>query len=76
MFNILNMWMAGFETMSAMAIFGLILLIIWSAILKGIGLWKSGRNNQIGWFIVMFLFNTAGIFPIIYLIWFQKKRRG
>lgn len=53
----------------------LFLLIIWEAIWKGIALWKSGRNNQLKWFIVIFVFNTAGILPLIYLKFFQKKQR-
>lgn len=51
----------------------LIPLIIWSMVWKGIGLWKAGRNNQLAWFIVMFIINTAGILPIIYLVFFQRK---
>jgi len=50
-------------------------LIIWSAIWKGIGMWKAGRNNQLAWFIVMFILNTAGILPIIYIVFFQKKKK-
>ena len=53
----------------------LALVILWSAVWKGIGLWKCGRNNQIIWFVVLFIVNTAGILPIIYLIFFQKKRK-
>ena len=49
-------------------------LIIWTMIWKGIALWKSGRNNQLTWFIVMFILNTAGILPIIYLLFFRKKK--
>jgi len=26
-----------------------------------------------GWFIAIFIFNTVGILPIIYLAFFQKK---
>ncbi len=48
-------------------------LMIWSAIWKGIALWKSGRNNQLAWFVVMFIVNTVGILEIIYLLFFQKK---
>jgi len=51
----------------------LIPLIIWEAIWKGIALWKSGRNNQLKWFIAIFILNTVGILPIIYLKFFQKK---
>lgn len=52
----------------------LVSLLIWSMFWKGIGLWKAGRNNQLIWFIVMFLVNSVGILPIIYLVWFQKNK--
>ncbi|MEK6741774.1 MAG: DUF5652 family protein [Nanoarchaeota archaeon] len=52
----------------------LIVLIIWETIWKGIGLWKSGRNNQIAWFVCILIFNTAGILPIIYILFFQPKK--
>jgi hypothetical protein len=48
-------------------------LLIWTAIWKLVGLWHSGRNNQLVWFVFMGVLNTAGILPIIYLIFFQKK---
>lgn len=52
----------------------LYILIIWSGIWKGITLWRSGRNNQLAWFIILLLVNTAGILEIFYLIFFQKNR--
>jgi hypothetical protein len=55
-------------------LFFLLLLIIWQAVWKGLGLWKSARNNQLAWFIAMLILNTAGILPIIYIALFQKKR--
>lgn len=51
----------------------MIALLVWSMIWKGLGLWKAGRNKQLSWFIAMFLINSAGILPIIYIVWFQKK---
>lgn len=51
----------------------IVILVIWDAIWKGIGLWKSARNNQIIWFICILIFNTAGILPIIYIFFFQRK---
>ncbi len=51
----------------------LLLLVIWSLIWKGIALWKSARNTQKAWFVVMLILNTVGILEIIYLIWFSKK---
>ena len=46
----------------------IIVLSVWTLIWKGIALWKCGRNNQLAWFIVMLILNTAGILPIIYLL--------
>jgi hypothetical protein len=51
----------------------IIILIIWEGVWKGIALWKSGRNNQLAWFVCVLIFNTIGILPIIYLAFFQKK---
>ncbi|HUT22183.1 MAG TPA: DUF5652 family protein [Candidatus Bipolaricaulota bacterium] len=61
-------------TFETSMLFWLIPLAIWSAVWKAIALWKSGRNNQLAWFVVMIILNTAGILPIVYLLFFQKKR--
>lgn len=53
----------------------LLLLMLWALIWKGIALWKCGRNNQLAWFIVILIFNTAGILPIVYLVFFQKRKK-
>lgn len=51
----------------------LIPIFIWESFLKGFALWKSGRNKQPIWFVCIFLFNTLGILPILYLFLFQKN---
>lgn len=51
----------------------LILIAAWDAIWKLIALWRSARNNQVGWFICIAIFNTAGILPIIYLLTHRAK---
>lgn len=53
----------------------LVVVSVWTLIWKGLALWKSGRNNQLAWFIVMLVLNTVGILPIVYLLFFQKKLR-
>jgi len=53
----------------------IIVLVVWSLIWKGLALWRCGRNNQLTWFVVLLIVNTAGILEIIYILWFQKKRR-
>mgnify|MGYP006894382345 CR=1 FL=1 len=52
----------------------IILLAIWEMIWKGIALWHAGNKKQLTWFIFIFIFNTAGILPIIYLILNRKKK--
>jgi hypothetical protein len=51
----------------------LIIIVIWSAIWKAIALWKSARNKQIVWFVVLCVLNTIGLLEIIYLAFFQKE---
>ena len=53
----------------------LIPIIIWDLVWKGIGLWKSARNNQAIWFFFILIVNSVGILPIIYILFFQKKKR-
>lgn len=54
----------------------LVILVVWEAVWKAVGLWKSGRNNQLAWFVCIFIFNTAGILPIVYLKFYQKNNAG
>ncbi|MEK6939544.1 MAG: DUF5652 family protein [Nanoarchaeota archaeon] len=54
----------------------IVLLSIWELVWKGFGLWHSAQNKQKGWYIAMLLLiNTAGLLPIIYLIWFKPKQK-
>ena len=50
----------------------IILVAIWDAVWKLIALWKSARHDQLAWFICLAVFNTAGVLPIVYILWFQK----
>jgi hypothetical protein len=54
----------------------LYVLIIWSGIWKGITLWRSARNKQLIWYILLLIVNTAGILEILYLIFFQRNRNN
>jgi hypothetical protein len=51
-----------------------IILIVWSAVWKGIALWRAGRNGHLAWYICMLIFNTAGILEIIYIFGFSRKK--
>lgn len=51
----------------------LIILVVWDLIWKGIGMWYAARNRQKAWYICMLIFNTIGILPIVYLLFFKPK---
>jgi len=58
--------------MKTLIVLAIVLLVIWDGVWKLVALWKSGRNNQLAWFICLAVFNTAGILPILYILLFQK----
>ncbi len=47
-------------------------LVIWDAVWKGIALWRAGRNGHVTWFVCLFIFNTLGILPILYIFRFEQ----
>lgn len=55
-----------------------VLAIAWSAVWKGIALWKSARNSHLAWFVVLLVVNTVGILEILYIFFFQHccKRKN
>lgn len=50
----------------------LIVVMVWSLIWKGMALWKSARNGQKVWYVVLLLVNTIGILEILYLLVWQR----
>ncbi len=60
----------------AWVLLGLVALAAWEMVWKGIGLWYSAQNRQKGWFVCILIFNTLGLLPIIYLLWFKPKRKA
>jgi len=52
-----------------------IVLTIWEMVWKGIALWKAGKNNHLTWFVFIFIFNTIGILPMLYIFVFSKKKK-
>lgn len=48
-------------------------LAIWDFIRKWIALYKAGQKSDLVWFILIFIFNTCGILPIVYLILNKEK---
>ena len=54
--------------------FLIVSLAIWEAVWKGIALWKAAQNGEKTWFVFLFIFNTLGILPILYIKFFQSRR--
>ncbi len=50
------------------------LAMVWSMAWKGVALWRAGRNAHLGWFIALFIINSLGILPIIYIFAFSRKK--
>jgi len=50
------------------------LAIVWSMAWKGVALWRAGKNAHLGWFIALFIINSLGILPIIYIFAFSKRK--
>jgi hypothetical protein len=51
----------------------IVICALWDAVWKLIGMWRAGRNNELGWFIRIAIFNTLGILPIIYILMDNNK---
>ena len=49
-----------------------ILVTIIDLTLRGLALWRSAHAGQPTWFVVLLIFNTAGILPAIYLLLHRK----
>ncbi len=50
------------------------ILILWSLIWKGIGLWRSARDNRPTWFISILFVNSLGILEMAYLFLSRRKK--
>ena len=52
-----------------------ICFVIWELVWKLLALWRAARNNNKVWFVAIALINSAGILPILYLL-FHKDRHN
>ena len=51
----------------------IIVVVLWTIVLKGYALWHAARGGQKKWFIALLVINTIGILEIIYLMWFRPS---
>lgn len=43
-------------------------LALFGIILKGMALWRASRRNEKWWFLALFVINSLGILPLLYLL--------
>jgi methionyl-tRNA synthetase len=65
--DIYGTWAQTFGLSVGIFMLVMFLVIIWNMVWKGIALYKAGKNQHLGWFIVLFLINTMGLLEIIYI---------
>lgn len=51
-----------------------VVVALWSVVWKGFALYRAGSLRDKGWFVALFLINTAGILEILYLTIFQHRK--
>lgn len=61
-------------TTAEMLIF--MVLAFWELVWKGLALWRAAQLRQKGWFITILVLNTAGLLPIIYLVFTRGGKHG
>ena len=46
-------------------------LLLWELIWKLLSMWKAGKRDSKVMFVLIFIFNTAGLLPILYLLYIK-----
>jgi hypothetical protein len=56
------------RALGVVLIIPLLIVVIFDAVLRSMGMWKAARRTQTAWFVCLLIFSTAGILPIIYFL--------
>ncbi len=49
-------------------------VLIWTLTWKLLGLWRAARKGSMVWFIILAIFNTVGVLPILYIFLFSHMK--
>lgn len=49
--------------------------LTWSTIWKGLALWRSAKKDDSLWFVILLVFNTAGLLEILYYFVISKRKK-
>lgn len=50
------------------------ILAVWELVWKGFALWRAAQRDNMAWFVVLLVINSAGILPIVYLLLHRQQR--
>ena len=67
-YSFVSNWPAHRAGLAAGVLFLVFVLAVIEIVLKGLAMWRAARLKQPVWFWLLLIFNTAGIFPLIYLL--------
>ena len=54
-------------------IWTILAIVIWDLCWKLVAMWKASQRGSKIWFVVLMIFNTLGILPMIYLLCTKEK---
>lgn len=60
---------------SAVLLTLIIVLAVWTTVIKAFALWHAARNSQLYWFVPLMILNTLGILELVYLLAFRKDKQ-
>jgi len=52
----------------------LFIVAIWDLIWKLTAMWKASKRGSKGWFVILMIFNTLGVLPILYHLFTQDNK--
>lgn len=55
-------------TLSSGETTALVVLVVWELSWKGVAMWRAAKLKAPYWFAALLILNTAGILPILYLL--------
>ena len=50
----------------------LLVVTIWDLVWKALAMWRAAGRKEVIWFVALLLLNTAGILPILYMVFKSK----
>ena len=47
---------------------------LWDATWKAVAMWKAARRSQLTWYVLLFVLNTVGVLPIVYVFFVAPRQ--